>query len=108
MIGGADTAFWDDHRRDRLVERKTRRLKKRFEKLFPALEFVPACEWAGTFGESEDGLAYIGRPPDQPRAFFAVGYGGNGITAGVIAARLITDLYVGRPNVDAAVFRFGR
>jgi glycine/D-amino acid oxidase-like deaminating enzyme len=108
MIGGADTAFADDHKRDHLVERKTQRLKKRFEKLFPAIEFVPAYAWAGTFGESKDGLAYIGQPPDQPRAYHAVGYGGNGITAGVIAARLITDLYVGKPNADADVFRFGR
>jgi glycine/D-amino acid oxidase-like deaminating enzyme len=108
IIGGADTAFANDHQRDRLVARKTRRLKLRFEKLFPALEFVPAYAWAGTFGESKDGLAYIGQPPDQPRAYFAVGYGGNGITAGLIAARLIADLYLGRPNADAEVFRFGR
>jgi glycine/D-amino acid oxidase-like deaminating enzyme len=108
MIGGADTAFWDDHRRDRLVARKTERLKRRFKKLFPAIEFIPEYAWAGTFGESKDGLAYIGQPPDQPHAYFGVGYGGNGITSGVIAARLITDLYVGRPNADAEVFRFGR
>jgi glycine/D-amino acid oxidase-like deaminating enzyme len=108
MIGGADTAFADDHERDRLVERKTDELKKRFEKLFPAIEFTPAYAWAGTFGETKDGLAYIGQPPDQPRAYFAAGYGGNGITAGIIAARLITDLYLRRPNADAEVFRFGR
>jgi glycine/D-amino acid oxidase-like deaminating enzyme len=108
MIGGDDTAFHDDHERDRLVERKVERLKARFEKLFPAIQFTPAYAWAGTFGETKDGLAYIGQPDDQPRAYFAVGYGGNGITFGVIAARLITDLYVGRPNADAAIFRFGR
>ena len=29
---------------------------------------------------SKDGLAYIGQPDDRPRAYFALGYGGNGIT----------------------------
>ena len=38
----------------------------------------------------------------------ALGYGGNGITFSMIAARLITDLILQRPNDDAAVFRFDR
>ena len=40
--------------------------------------------------------------------FFALGYGGNGITFSVIAAKIITDLYLGRPNPDADIFRFDR
>jgi glycine/D-amino acid oxidase-like deaminating enzyme len=40
--------------------------------------------------------------------YFALGYGGNGITFSMIAARLILDLYLGRPNQDAAVFAFDR
>lgn len=108
MIGGEDTIFSDDHERDGLVERKAARLQQRFAKLFPDIRFEPAYAWAGTFGESKDGLAYIGQPDGRPNVFFAVGYGGNGITFSMIAARLITDLHFGRPNADAAVFRFGR
>jgi len=33
---------------------------------------------------------------------------GNGITFGAIAARLIADLYLRRPNADADVFSFKR
>jgi glycine/D-amino acid oxidase-like deaminating enzyme len=55
-----------------------------------------------------DGLAYIGQLADRPNVYFALGYGGNGITFSVIAAQLISDLYCGRPNADAAVFRFER
>lgn len=108
MIGGGDTMFSTDHQRDGLLDRTVARLKRRFEKLFPALVFDPQFTWAGTFGESQDGLAYIGSPPDQPHAYFAVGYGGNGITFSMIAARLIVDLYLGRPNLDAEVFGFDR
>jgi glycine/D-amino acid oxidase-like deaminating enzyme len=108
IIGGGDTFFSTDHERDGLVERKTTQLKRRFERLFPEIPFEPAYCWAGTFGESKDGLAYIGCPSDYRHAYFAIGYGGNGITFSTIAARLITDLIVGRHNVDGEVFRFGR
>lgn len=108
MIGGEDTPYHDDHERDGLVECKCELLIARFEKLFPQLPFRPAFAWAGTFAETKDGMAYIGQPPGRDREYFAIGYGGNGITASVIAADLIRDLIVGRANVDAAVFRFGR
>ena len=108
MIGGADTAFSTDHQRDGLVERKIDNLVSRFKVLFPGAEFAPEYAWAGTFAETKDGLAYIGQTNDRPRAYFALGYGGNGITFSVIAAKLISDLYAGRSNDDAAVFSFGR
>lgn len=108
IVGGEDTDFADDHSRDSLVERKIEKLVLRFQSLFPGVDLSPEFSWAGTFGETSDGLAYIGQLPDRPRAYFALGYGGNGITFSVIAAQLIADLYRGRPNPDAEVFRFGR
>ncbi len=108
LIGGADTAFASDHTRDALTERKVVELTRRFKELFSAAEFVPSCAWAGTFAETNDGLAFIGKRPNRANTYFALGYGGNGITFGVIAARLILDLYLGRPNADAPVFSFER
>jgi glycine/D-amino acid oxidase-like deaminating enzyme len=108
LIGGEDTDADDDHDRDALFDRQVSRLIERFQALFPEARFIPEFAWAGTFGETKDGLAYIGQLPDRPSAYFALGYGGNGITFSVIAAQLISDLYRGRPNPDAAVFRFER
>jgi glycine/D-amino acid oxidase-like deaminating enzyme len=108
MIGGEDTPVAEDHQDPALLATKVMRLQARFHQLFPRLEFEPAYAWAGTFADTQDGLAYIGTPPGRDREYFALGYGGNGITYGLIAARLITDLVLGRPNEDAAVFRFGR
>jgi glycine/D-amino acid oxidase-like deaminating enzyme len=108
LVGGEDTAYSDDHERDGLVEQQTERLVERFRAIFPRIPFQPACKWAGTFAETKDGLAYIGSPPGRDGEFFALGYGGNGITFSMIAARTIADLIVGRPNQDAEVFRFGR
>lgn len=108
IIGGEDTIFSSDHKRESLIERKSAALVRRFEKIFPQIPFQKACAWAGTFGESKDGLAYIGQVSGRPSAYFAIGYGGNGITFSAIAARLITDLYLERTNEDAAIFRFDR
>ena len=64
--------------------------------------------WAGTFGETKDGLAYIGAHPRLPHAYFALGYGGNGITYSLIAAEIIRDDILGRKNPAAKIFAFGR
>jgi glycine/D-amino acid oxidase-like deaminating enzyme len=108
IIGGLDEPFRDPIRRDRLLPAKTRLLARRFRRLFPRIDFEVAYSWTGTFAETPDGLPYIGEHPDYPRAYFALGYGGNGITWGMIAANIITDLYLGRSNPDASIFRFDR
>jgi glycine/D-amino acid oxidase-like deaminating enzyme len=108
IIGGEDTEYSDDHAEEGLLRERAAKLVRRFQSLFPAIDFVPACAWAGTFGETKDGLAYIGTMPVRDKEYFALGYGGNGITFSQIAARLIVDLLLGRPNDDAVVFRFGR
>jgi len=108
IIGGEDTSFSNDHQSNRLFKKQIEKLIVRFRELFPAIDFIPSYAWAGTFAETKDGLAYIGEVSDRPRAYFALGYGGNGITFSVIAARLIADLYLGRQNPDEEVFRFNR
>ncbi len=108
IMGGEDVPFATAHQIDRLLARKTKKLVRHFEQMFPNLELEVAYSWAGTFGETKDGLAYIGQTPEFPHAYFALGYGGNGITFSVIAAQIITDLHLRRPNADADIFRFDR
>ena len=108
IVGGEDVSFATAHKSDQLIARKTKKLQRRFADMFPRLDMEVSYTWAGTFGETKDGLAYIGQTPEFPRAYFALGYGGNGITFSVIAARIITDLHLGRPNPDADIFRFDR
>ena len=108
LIGGADTAFADDHQRDGLVARQVTRLVTRAKRLLPEIDIQPEFAWAGTFGETKDGMAFIGCLPERPREYFSIGFGGNGITFAAIAARTIADLIAGRPSEDAEVFRFRR
>ncbi len=108
IIGGEDDPRDDERRRERRLPKKTERLARRAQEMFPAIPFEVAYSWSGAFGETKDGLAYIGATSDLPGVYFALGYGGNGMTYGVIAAELIRDAFLGRPNPDAAIFSFER
>jgi glycine/D-amino acid oxidase-like deaminating enzyme len=108
MLGGEDEDFADPKRRDRLIGEKAQTLARKFRAMFPRIDIEPDCAWAGTFAETADGLPYVGAVPQFPRGYFALGYGGNGISFSLVAARIITDLIMGRPNADADLFAFGR
>jgi glycine/D-amino acid oxidase-like deaminating enzyme len=108
IVGGEDEAFVNGKRRDALISEKARTLVKKFSRLFPDVPLEVAFAWAGTFGETKDGLAYIGVHPRFPHTYFALGYGGNGITFSLIAAEIIRDGFLGRKNPHAQIFRFGR
>ncbi len=108
IVGGEDEDFRDPKRRDKLIPQKTARLQRKFQALFPDLKLEVAFAWAGTFGETKDGLAYIDESPDMPNAWFALGYGGNGITYSILAAEIIRDAILSHANPYADLFRFNR
>jgi glycine/D-amino acid oxidase-like deaminating enzyme len=108
IAGGEDVDFVNAEKRDRLLPSKTRTLERKIRKMFPQLSWKLDTAWTGTFGESEDGLPYIGPHKDFPGAQFALGYGGNGITFAAIASAIIPDRMMGITNPDAKLFGFGR
>lgn len=108
LIGGRDEDFQDDKKRDKLLDRKTEQLAKDINKIFPNLDFKPEFSWAGTFGETKDGLPFIGSYEKMPNSYFALGFGGNGITFSLIAAEIITDLITGKKNKNEELFSFSR
>jgi glycine/D-amino acid oxidase-like deaminating enzyme len=91
--------------RDLALPVQARKLEKHLQRMLPTVPTHVAFSWAGTFGQTKDGLPYIGSTAEFPHGIFALGYSGNGITFGVIAARIIRDLASGTPNGDAAIFR---
>ena len=108
IVGGEDENFMNAKRRDALISQKARTLVKKFGRLFPDRPLEVAYAWAGTFGETKDGLPYIGVHPRFPHVCFALCYGGNGITFSVIAAEIIRNYFLGKENRDAHLIRFGR
>lgn len=108
LIGGEDDADADPARRDALIGAKSARLTRRGRELFPAIDFAAEFAWGGAFAETRDGLPYVGRPAGTPDVWFALGYGGNGITFAVLAAEIIRDAICGERHEDADLFTFDR
>jgi glycine/D-amino acid oxidase-like deaminating enzyme len=91
-----------------VLPRKAKSLERTFTKLFPAIKFKTDFQWSGTFASTKDGLPYIGSIRQHPHTYFALGFGGNGITFSAIAAVIIKDMLKGEKNKDAVIFKFDR
>ena len=108
LIGGRDDDFYNPAKRDASIRKKKQNLERIFGKMFPAIPFKTDYAWAGTFCSTKDGLPYIGSIPERPRTYFALGFGGNGITFSYLAADIITSLIKKQQHEHAAVFAFNR
>jgi glycine/D-amino acid oxidase-like deaminating enzyme len=108
LIGGADVGLNDAAWRDRLLPRKTRKLEVRLRALLRAQPPETEFSWAGTFGETKDGLPCIGPHEGMPRALFALGYGGNGIVFSVIASQVLRDMVLHKGHPDAELYALDR
>lgn len=108
LIGGEDEEFRDAARRDRLLGRKEQKLVRAFGKLFPGKTFHADFTWAGTFGETKDGLPYISAHQDFPNAYFVLGFGGNGISFSVAGMEMVSYWLKGRKHLLTPYFAFGR
>lgn len=109
MVGGEDVPFRDPDHRDALVPSKCETLFQKVRRLFPRIEMEPAYAWAGTFGETVDGLPYIGsHPAGDPRVLYALGYGANGMPFSAIAAEIVAAAILGKPHKYGNAFSFDR
>ena len=108
LLGGEDVPFQNALARDALLPAKVERLERRWRALFPRIPLELAFPWTGTFAETGDGLPYIGFPSEQPRAFFALCYGGNGITYSVLAAEMLRAALRSERHPYADVYSFDR
>lgn len=108
IVGGEDEEFQNPVKRDELLRKKTAKLEKKFQKLFPDIPFKTDMAWCGTFSSTKDGLPYIGEWPGKKGMFFALGYGGNGITFSMNAAQMIANSIQGKEDERYEVFGFER
>ena len=108
LIGGEDEAFRNPQKRDELIGKKEDKLVKSFEKHLPDIPFYTDFAWAGTFGETKDGLPYIGTHKDFKNSYFVLGFGGNGITFSVTGMDMAADWLKGKKHVLSKWFGFER
>jgi len=108
LIGGADEDFKNPVKRDALLDQKTEKLIKTINKILPDVNYLQDFSWCGTFGETKDGLPYIGSHPKFSNSYFVLGFGGNGITFSVLGMDIILGMMEGSPDSLAYYFRFDR
>ncbi|PJR04885.1 NAD(P)/FAD-dependent oxidoreductase [Avrilella dinanensis] len=108
LIGGEDEEFINPQKRDKLISKKEQKLLKSFEKYLPHIPFHSDFAWAGTFGETKDGLPYIGEHKDFKNSYFVLGFGGNGITFSVMGMEMVSDWMKGKKHSLSEWFKFGR
>lgn len=108
LIGGRDERFSNTVTRELFLDKKAGLLQKDFTKIYPQISFKKEFAWCGTFGKTKDALPYIGAYAKTPNTFYALGFGGNGITFSVLAAEIITALIKEGKHEDAALFSFER
>jgi glycine/D-amino acid oxidase-like deaminating enzyme len=108
LVGGGDAPGPERHDDRALLREKVKMLADRLHRLFPALDIDVEFAWGGTFATTLDGLPFIGEVAGWPNVWFALAYGGNGITFSVVAADLIREALAGRPAPDGGMLGFGR
>lgn len=106
IVGGEDEDISDAAARDALLPAKILALQRKTKALLPGIDVSPVCAWAGTFGESDTGLPSIGALPGMPNCFAILGYGGNGMTFGIVASQIIAAQLSGGLDPDAHLFAF--
>lgn len=108
LAGGEDEDFCDPEKRDALIGKKAKALEKRLGVLIPKVRFETERAWAGTFGESKDGLPCIGMKRGRPNVFYALCYGANGTNFAMIAANMALDWMQKKRSRDASIFSLYR
>ena len=109
LLGGADRPLLPKRQRLRALHSGAEAVRHHFTQLYPALEQADTdYAWEGIFATTPDRLPYIGRHRRYPRHLFALGYGGNGMTFGFLAAQQLLDTYAGTEGLDHRLFAFNR
>jgi glycine/D-amino acid oxidase-like deaminating enzyme len=109
LLGGGDRPRVPERQRANALRDGAAGVWQYFERRYPALKQLDIdFAWEGLFATTPDGLPFVGPHPDYPKHLFALGYGGNGMTFGFLAARLLLEWYRGKRTSDHRLFGFDR
>lgn len=108
LIGGGDEDFRNPEKRDAMIGKKEKEILGDLKELLPNYHFYTDFTWAGTFGETKDGLPYIGEHEDFPNSYFVLGFGGNGITFSVSGMEMASAFMKSKNHPLTEYFKFGR
>ena len=108
LVGGQDLPFKNPELRNKMLEKQSKKIEDYLEKHLVKFKHQTDYKWAGTFGETKDGLPFIGEHEKHPNSYFVLGFGGNGITFSVAGMPMLSSWLQGQSHKLSEHFRFDR
>ena len=106
LIAGADRDESPERQRDAIRVQRTGQLMYELLLMYPVISGLqPAYGWEMAYGETADGLMYIGPHRNYPRHLFALGSSGDTLAGAFLAARILSR--AARGELDKADEVFG-
>ena len=109
IISGADQDETPARTRDTVLVQRTGQLMYELLMMYPAISGLrPRYGWHLPYGETADGLMYIGPHRNYPHHLFALGSGGDSISGAFAAARILARAVRGQIDKADEVFGWTR
>ena len=109
LVVGADRDEPPARQRDAVLHQRTGQLMYEALTMYPAISGLAVdYGWSTTYGETADGLMYVGAHRNYPRHLFALGGPGDSATGAFLAARILLRALQDAPDKADAVFGWTR
>jgi len=109
LIAGGDQQETPEKKRPAVVVQRTNELMYELLKMYPAIYGLqPEYGWDAPYGQSADGLMYIGAHRNFPHHLFALGDRAVSVTGAFVAARILLRAVQGTPDAADEVFGWNR
>ena len=108
ILGGEEASFLPDILNEELCNKKYANLEQRLINLFPNLNIEIEYRYCGAFASTEDNLGFLGKDPKNPKLWYCLGYGANGILWDILGGIMLSKLYLGEVDKDLSLFKVDR
>jgi len=109
LLAGADKDETPEKMHAAVRVQRTGQLMYELLMTYPAISGLqPEYGWETSYGETADGLMYIGPHRNYPRHLFALGGARDSVTGSFLAARILLRALQGKPDKNDRVFGWAR
>ncbi|TDL31785.1 FAD-binding oxidoreductase [Jeotgalibacillus sp. S-D1] len=108
VAGGLDEDKMETPVDEAFIKERGERLLNHIKKHFSLEDLEVSHAWAACFGESNDGLPFIGEHPDKKDVYYCLGFGGNGTVSSKVGAKLLAGLIQGEEADGSEIVRLDR
>lgn len=109
LVAGADQDEIPARLREKTLVQRTGQLMYELLTMYPMISgLMPEYGWDLTYGETTDGVMYIGAHRNYPHHLFALGGGADSVTGSFLAARILARAAVDASSKDDDVFGWMR